>query len=47
MVTYHDRDVLVTAQVQARQTARLADALNRLCDLIEQAEENVEPDQPA
>ena len=35
MVTYHDMDVLRTAQSQARQTARLADATERLVEVLD------------
>ena len=35
VVTYHDMDVLRTAQSQARQTARLADATERLTAALE------------
>jgi vacuolar-type H+-ATPase catalytic subunit A/Vma1 len=35
VVTYHDMDVLRTAQSQARQTARLADASERLAAALE------------
>lgn len=46
MVTYHDMDVLRTAQSQARQTARLADALERIATVMERVADDAESPEP-